>query len=229
MERSRSRRRPVLGCSDERAARAHAADRRQAAGSSHVVSIFAAVWIAVTISCSLPVLVKRRAASAGAIRMSPAVAMSRVSSISKPACPAARALSGDRRGASFHAGGGARASHASSPSSSIRALEQELGCDPFVRSTRQVELTEAGRALVPAARRTVSAAEDGWGRGCRGPRAGARTPGDRCRSGARPGQPAGAPCALSPQAPGGDAADPSCWRTRARATDGRWRDRSVDR
>jgi DNA-binding transcriptional LysR family regulator len=49
----------------------------------------------------------------------------------------------------------------SSLSSSVRALERELGSDLFVRSTRQVELTEAGRALLPAARRTVGAAEDG--------------------------------------------------------------------
>ncbi|MGZ6567832.1 MAG: LysR family transcriptional regulator [Solirubrobacteraceae bacterium] len=49
----------------------------------------------------------------------------------------------------------------SSLSSSVRALERELGSDLFVRSTRQVELTEAGRALLPAARRTVAAAEDG--------------------------------------------------------------------
>ena len=49
----------------------------------------------------------------------------------------------------------------SSLSSSIRALEHELGCDLFVRSTRQVELTQAGRALLPAAERTVAAAEDG--------------------------------------------------------------------
>ena len=49
----------------------------------------------------------------------------------------------------------------SSLSSSVRALERELGSDLFVRSTRQVELTEAGRALLPAARRAVDAAEDG--------------------------------------------------------------------
>jgi DNA-binding transcriptional LysR family regulator len=48
----------------------------------------------------------------------------------------------------------------SSLSSSVRALERELGSDLFVRSTRQVELTEAGRALLPAARRAVTAAED---------------------------------------------------------------------
>lgn len=49
----------------------------------------------------------------------------------------------------------------SSLSSSVRALERELGSDLFVRSTRQVALTEAGRALLPAARRAVAAAEDG--------------------------------------------------------------------
>lgn len=48
----------------------------------------------------------------------------------------------------------------SSLSSSIRALEHELGGDLFVRSTRQVELTEAGRALLGPARRAVDAAED---------------------------------------------------------------------
>ena len=48
----------------------------------------------------------------------------------------------------------------SSLSSSIRSLERELGSELFVRSTRQVELTETGRALIPAARRAVAASEE---------------------------------------------------------------------
>ena len=48
-------------------------------------------------------------------------------------------------------------------SASIRSLEVELGAPLFVRSTRQVELTEAGRALLVEARRalgSVDAARD---------------------------------------------------------------------
>ncbi|MGB0095351.1 MAG: LysR family transcriptional regulator [Solirubrobacteraceae bacterium] len=48
----------------------------------------------------------------------------------------------------------------SSLSSSIRSLERKLGSELFVRSTRQVELTQAGRALTPAARRAVAASEE---------------------------------------------------------------------
>lgn len=43
-------------------------------------------------------------------------------------------------------------------SASIRALERELGAVLFVRSTRNVELTPAGRALLAEARCTLSAA-----------------------------------------------------------------------
>jgi DNA-binding transcriptional LysR family regulator len=49
----------------------------------------------------------------------------------------------------------------SSLSSSIAALERELGTDLLVRSRRRVELTEAGRALLPAARRALDAAQEG--------------------------------------------------------------------
>jgi len=40
---------------------------------------------------------------------------------------------------------------------SVRALERELGVPLFVRSTRRVDLTEAGRALVPEARNALAA------------------------------------------------------------------------
>jgi DNA-binding transcriptional LysR family regulator len=44
-------------------------------------------------------------------------------------------------------------------SASIRLLERELGASLFVRSTRQVELTPAGRALLIEARRALSATD----------------------------------------------------------------------
>ncbi|WP_225770779.1 LysR family transcriptional regulator [Inquilinus sp. Marseille-Q2685] len=49
----------------------------------------------------------------------------------------------------------------SSLSASIRALERELDSELFVRSTRNVEVTEAGRALLPHARQALAAAEAG--------------------------------------------------------------------
>lgn len=44
-------------------------------------------------------------------------------------------------------------------SASIRALEVELGAPLFLRTTRQVELTQAGRALLPEARRALGTIE----------------------------------------------------------------------
>jgi DNA-binding transcriptional LysR family regulator len=44
-------------------------------------------------------------------------------------------------------------------SSSVRSLEHELGAPLFVRTTRRVELTDVGNALLPDARRTLAAAD----------------------------------------------------------------------
>jgi DNA-binding transcriptional LysR family regulator len=44
-------------------------------------------------------------------------------------------------------------------STSIRALERSLGAPLFVRTTRRVELSEAGQALLPEARRVLAAAD----------------------------------------------------------------------
>jgi DNA-binding transcriptional LysR family regulator len=49
----------------------------------------------------------------------------------------------------------------SSLSASIHALEREVGAELFVRDSRHVALTQAGRALLPAARRALSAADEG--------------------------------------------------------------------
>ena len=49
----------------------------------------------------------------------------------------------------------------SSLSASIRALEREMGAALFVRDSRHVMLTQAGRALLPAARRALAAADEG--------------------------------------------------------------------
>jgi DNA-binding transcriptional LysR family regulator len=44
-------------------------------------------------------------------------------------------------------------------SAAIRQLERDLGVDLFVRTTREVKLTEAGRAFLQGARRTLADAE----------------------------------------------------------------------
>jgi DNA-binding transcriptional LysR family regulator len=49
----------------------------------------------------------------------------------------------------------------SSLSASIHTLEREVGAALFVRDSRSVMLTQAGRALLPAARRALAAADEG--------------------------------------------------------------------
>ena len=56
----------------------------------------------------------------------------------------------------------AQALHMAQPSLSeqIRRLEAELGSPLFIRGRRGLELTEAGRLLLPHAERTLAAAQD---------------------------------------------------------------------
>lgn len=49
----------------------------------------------------------------------------------------------------------------SSLSSAIRALERELGSELLIRNSRRVELTDAGRAFLPAAHRALAATREG--------------------------------------------------------------------
>ena len=55
----------------------------------------------------------------------------------------------------------ARRMHMAQPplSAAIRQLERDLGVDLFVRTTREVKLTDAGRAFLEGARRTLADAE----------------------------------------------------------------------
>jgi DNA-binding transcriptional LysR family regulator len=49
----------------------------------------------------------------------------------------------------------------SSLSAFIHALEREMGAPLFVRDSRRVMPTQAGRALLPPARRALTAADEG--------------------------------------------------------------------
>jgi DNA-binding transcriptional LysR family regulator len=62
----------------------------------------------------------------------------------------------------LHFGRAARRVHISGPalSQQIIALERELGSDLFVRDRRSVRLSEAGRSLLPDARRILALADD---------------------------------------------------------------------
>src|SRR6201996_8704182 len=62
----------------------------------------------------------------------------------------------------LHFGRAANRIHISGPalSQQIIALERELGADLFVRDRRSVRLSEAGRTLLPDARRMLALADD---------------------------------------------------------------------
>lgn len=62
----------------------------------------------------------------------------------------------------LHFGRAAKRSHISGPalSQQIIALERELGTDLFIRDRRSVGLSEAGRTLLPDARRILALADD---------------------------------------------------------------------
>src|SRR4051812_50109542 len=84
----------------------------------------------------------------------------------------------------------------SAVSSGVRALERELGVTLFDRTTHRVQLSEAGRALLPEARRTLAAA------------AAARDAVDQLRGGLRgPGR-VGVMLAAGPGRPGGPPGPP---------------------
>jgi DNA-binding transcriptional LysR family regulator len=62
----------------------------------------------------------------------------------------------------LHFGRAARRMFIAQPpfSQQIRRFEEDLGLELFVRTSRRVELSEAGRRLLPVARQTLQAAED---------------------------------------------------------------------
>lgn len=66
----------------------------------------------------------------------------------------------------LHFGRAAQRVHISGPalSQQIIAMERELGADLFVRDRRSVRLTEAGRTLLPDARRILSLVDDATAR-----------------------------------------------------------------